>query len=131
MSAQVYSDNRASLALELITQHCRALEGIHLQWLLVERDQRLLVEIVRIGDHLLQLLACVRRGSPAGLHPRGEDLTLVVHEVVLIFLLLGHSCVECSFGTLEAFLALQRLQIFASMWEEVSSFACNSEATLM
>ena len=126
-----HSDDGARLILELDALHSSALEGITLNGLLVEWHERLLEEVVRIRHQLFELLTRVRCGSPAGLHARGENLTLVVDEVVVIVFFLLHCLIESCLGALEPLPAYLCLQVGTGELELICSLSGYSETTLV
>ena len=125
------SNDRARLIFKLNALHRRSLEGIGLDWLFIKWLQGRLEQIVGIRSEFFELLAHIRSRGPAGLESRGEDLTLVALEVVILFLPLLNGGVERGCLAIEALLARFRLELRPAMREKVGSFAGSFESLCM
>ena len=122
------SDDRGRLIFKLNALHRRSLEGIGLDGLFIKWLQSRLEQVVGIRCEFFELLAHIRSRGPARFEPRGEDLTLVALEVVVLFLPLLNGGVERGCLAIEALLARFRLKLRPAMREKVGSFAGSFES---
>ena len=122
------SDNRASLSFELYALHRCSLEGFVLERLLIEGDERLLEQIVRVRLEVLKVLSIISRRRETWLHSLSIDRSLVLHEVVILVLLHLHGVCVCLLGTFESLAANLRLQGGAGVGELFTRLACHFES---
>ena len=97
----------------------------------IEGLQGRLEQVVGVRGGNLEVLAHIRSRSPARFEPRGEDLTLVALEVVVLILSRLDGRIERGCLAGEALLSSFSLELSPCLREKVGSFAGSFESFRM